>query len=80
VTTVLAALGAAAWTVWLAGPLSMALQLVACLALAAVAAHRGQRRLIVWFFVGCAAAALPIAGMLAMAAATVVVRPLRAPA
>ena len=78
-TTVLAVLGAAPWTVWLAGPLSMALQLVACLALAVVTAHRGHRRLIVWFFVACAAAALPVVGMLAMTAAAAIVRPAQVP-
>lgn len=77
-TPALTVLGTAAWTTWVAGPLSMALQLAACVALAAVAAHRGHRRLIVWFFVGCAAAVVPVAGMLAMAAAAV--RPPRTPA
>jgi hypothetical protein len=80
VTTVLAVLGAAAWTVWLAGPLSMALQLVACLALAVIVSRRRHRPILSWLFIGCAAAALPIAGLLAMAAATLVVRPPRAPA
>lgn len=79
-TPAIALLGAAAWTVLLAGPLSMALQLVACLALAVVAAHRGHRRLIVWLFVGCAAAALPVVGMLAMATAAAIVRPTQVPA
>jgi hypothetical protein len=71
-------IGTTAWTIWVAGPLSMALQLAACVMLAAVVARRGHRRLIVWFFVGCAAAVFPVAGMLAMAAAAV--RPPRAPA
>ena len=73
-------LGAAAWTTWVAGPLSMALQLVACLALAVVVSRHRHRPILSWLFVGCAAAALPIAGLLAMAAATLAVRPPRASA
>jgi hypothetical protein len=34
----------------------------------------------VWFFVGCAAAVLPVAGMLGMAAAAALLGPRRAPA
>jgi hypothetical protein len=72
--------GAAAWTAWVAGPLSMALQLAACIALAIVVAWRGRRSMLSWFFVGCAAAVLPVAGVLGMAAAVVLVGPPRAPA
>jgi hypothetical protein len=72
--------GAAAWTTWVAGPLSMALQLAVCIALGAVVARRGRRRLLVWFFVGCAAAVVPVVGVLGMAAAAVFVGPRRAPA
>jgi hypothetical protein len=70
----------AAWSTWVAGPLSMALQLAVCIALGAVVARRGHRRLLVWFFVGCAAAVLPVAGMLGMAATAVLLGPRRAPA
>jgi hypothetical protein len=73
-------LGAAAWSTWVAGPLSMALQLAVCIALGAVAARRSHSRLLVWLFVGCAAAVLPVAGMLGMAAAAALARPRRAPA
>jgi hypothetical protein len=78
VTPASAILGAVAWTAWVAGPLSMALQLAACIALAAVTARRSGRSLIVWLFVGCAAAVLPVAGVLGMAAATLIVRAPRA--
>ena len=78
-TPALALLGAATWTTWVAGPLSMALQLVACLALALAMSRHRHRPVLSWLFIGCAAAALPIAGLLAMAAA-LLVRPPRAPA
>jgi hypothetical protein len=79
-TAVLAVYGATTWATWVAGPLSMALQLAACLALAIVVSHRGRRTMIVWLFVGCAAAVLPVVGLLGMTAAAVVVGPPRAPA
>jgi hypothetical protein len=71
---------AASWTTWVAGPLSMALQLVVCVALGAVVARRGHRRLFVWFFVACGAAVLPVAGVLGMAAAALRVGPRQAQA
>jgi len=79
-TSAPAVLGAAAWTAWVAGPLSMALQLAACLALAAVAARRTGRSLIFWLFVGCAAAVIPAAGVLGMAAAAALAKAPEAPA
>jgi uncharacterized membrane protein len=79
-TPALAVLGAGAWAAWVAGPLSMALQLAACIALAALAARRSGRNLVVWLFVGCVAAVVPLAGVLGMAAAAVVVKAPRAQA
>jgi hypothetical protein len=80
VISVLAVLAASAWTVWVAGPLSMALQLIACLALAVVVSRRSHRGTIVWLFIGCASAVLPVVGLLGMAAAAVMLGPPRAPA
>jgi hypothetical protein len=71
---VTAPLLAAAWQIWLAGPLAMALQLLACLALAATVARRGGRSLPRWLAIGFSASVVPIAGLLAMAALAVVVR------
>ena len=66
---------AAAWQVWLSGRLTMALQLVACLALGALIARRGARSLPRWLALGCCASVVPVAGLLALAALAVVVRP-----
>ena len=77
-TTAFAVLAAGSWTEWVDGPLSMALQLVVCLALAAVTARRTGRNLLIWLFVGCAAAVVPLAGMIGMAVAAVTVKPPRA--
>ena len=73
-TSAFVVLGSGAWTAWIAGPLSMALQLSVCLALAVVTARRTGRNLVFWLFVGCAAAVIPAAGVLGMAAAAVLVK------
>jgi hypothetical protein len=62
-------LGSWSAATWLAGSLSMALQLVACLALAAVVARRTGRHLGNWLLVGFGASIVPVAGLLGMAAA-----------
>lgn len=73
-TAAVAVLGSGVWTTWFAGPLSMALQLAVCLALAALTAQRTGRNLVFWLFMGCAAAVIPAAGMLGMTVASVLVK------
>jgi hypothetical protein len=52
----------------------MALQLVVCLALGALTARRSGRNVLFWLLVGCAAAVVPAAGVLGMAAASALVK------
>ena len=61
-------------SVWLAGSLSMAVQLVVCLALGALVARRSGRDIVTWLFIGFVAAVLPVAGLLGMIAAVVLVK------
>jgi hypothetical protein len=61
-------------TTVLAGSLSMAVQLVVCLALGALLARRSGRDLVTWLFIGFGAAVLPVAGLLAMIVAMMLVK------
>jgi len=67
-------IAASIWTVWLASPASMALQLVLCLLLGTVLARSTGRDVRVWLAVGFTASIVPLAGLLALATAVVLVR------
>ena len=59
----------------LAGSLSMAVQLVICLALGALVARRSGRDIVTWLFIGFGAAVFPVAGLLGMIAAAALIKP-----